>query len=110
MVCNLCKNLPQGKYRHCTCYLNGAHGINPDNGSMSANDWFNRCNLSSPPTDSDCYLLATRGHVVLRNGDYYYYHGGDEGSGTPPRPPKQHSPQWKPDWCGLDGEVRYLKL
>ena len=61
-----------GNYNHCTCYLTGTFGVNPARGSMLANAWFNACNLSSPPSGSTNYILASSNHVAIRRGNTYY--------------------------------------
>ena len=78
--------------------------MNPANGSMLAADWFDACDLSSPPTSTNNYLLATSGHVVLRRGNTYYYHPGVVGA--KPKT-KEHSSEFKPYMVGLTGTVKY---
>jgi len=85
MVCSKCKN---GVYNHCTCYLHGVYGIDPAEGSMLASDWYDACDLSSPPAHTTNYLIATPGHVAVRIGNTYYYHPGSPGAAAKS---KEHS-------------------
>ena len=103
ITCAECRN--GGNYNHCTCYLTGTFGVNPARGSMLANAWFNACNLSSPPTSSTNYILASSNHVAIRRGTTYYYHPGSPGAAPKT---KAHSASFDPSWVGCTGTVRYL--
>ena len=95
MTCSECSE--EEGYNHCTCYLHGKFGLDPANGSMAAIDWYNSCDLVSPPNNKTKYLLCSQGHVAIRDGDFYYYHPGEPGED--PRK-KEHSSSFVPGWVG----------
>ncbi len=106
MTCGNCPN-QNGFYSHCTCYLHGEHGVDPANGSMMARDWYNACNLTSPPANSTYYLICSQGHCAIRDGNTYYYHPGSNGVS---HKTKAHSNNFNASWVGCTGTVKYMDL